>query len=1157
MKIFRFFTLCIAISALLVSCKEGQKSIDVLHPKNLACENLINPMGIDSKSPRLSWNSESEQRSQVQTNYRVLVSSSLSNLQNDNGDLWDSKKVESDQSLYIPYAGIALKSGMRCYWKVKVWDKRGKESQWSEVSQWSMGLLDSADWKAKWIGLDQITSHDNINTKFTRLSARMLRKEFTLTKKIKTATAYISGLGLYELYVNGKKIGNQVLAPACTEYNKRVLYNTFDVTSNFKEGKNAIGTILGNGRFVTMRYPEITHFGFPKMLLQVNITFTNGQDTILTSDESWKIFAYGPIIANNEYDGEEYDARRETPGWNEPGFNDENWRKAEIVKSPSRRIEAQMNQFMKIKQTIKPVSVKEVTPGTYIYDMGQNMVGWAKLAVKAEKGTKIALRFAETLQKDGNLYLANIRTAKVTDVYTCKGEGTETWEPRFTYHGFRYIEMKGFPGKPKLDAIEGKVVYDDIDSIGSFVTSNEVINQIYKNAYWGIRGNYRSMPTDCPQRDERMGWLGDRATGSKGESYIFRNNALYAKWLADIEDAQTDSGSIPDVAPSYWKIYNDGVTWPAAYLIIANMIYEQCGDIAPIQKRYASMKKWVLYMKEKYMENDLMPRDTYGDWCMPPESPKLIHSMDPRRITPGNYLGTSYYYYMLKLMEHFAILTHNEKDQETFSALAEKVKKAFNDNFYDGLNKTYTNNTATANIIALAYDLAPENLRPTIFNNLLEKTLGENNGHISTGLIGIQWLMRTLTQYGRADIAYKLATNTDYPSWGYMAKEGATTIWELWNGNTAAPDMNSGNHVMLLGDLIIWYYENLAGIKSDPEKPGFKHIIMKPEPVEGLGFVNASYNSPYGIIRSEWKTKTDTFTWDITVPVNTTATIYVPASGKNSVTLGKVRASIAKGIDFQGMEGDRAVYKIGSGKYTFVSSSFKITKHAPVLPSPVITPGDSSFAKPAKAKVKISIPFEGAEIHYTTDGTNPTKSSPIYKTPVSVAKSTVIKAKAFKSGFEPSYLQSSSFDVFDPSTNGLNYSYYEGKWTKLPDFNMLSPRKTGKTSSFDLNKIKLREDYFGVVFSGFIKIEKAGTYSFYLSSDDGSRLQVDKKLIINNDGIHGITEKSGNTRLSEGLHEIRIEMFDATYGEKVALSYGMSGTIPRQQIPFSILFFNK
>jgi len=900
----------------------GQNSKIEMNVINLKVESAINPIGIDVLQPRFSWQINSQRKGAAQTAYQIIVASSIESIQNNVADLWDSEKILSKESLFIQYTGKQLVSRQQCYWKLKVWDERGIESEWSPISSWSMGLLISDDWKGHWIGLEKAAETDDIKSECTRLSARMFRKDVNIKKTVKHAVASICGLGLFEWSINGNKIGDQVLVPALSEYSKRSYYLTFDVTDQLRSGKNTLGVILGNGRYFTPRLQKkiiTVNSGFPKMIFQLEVEYIDGTNEVIISDESWKLSTNGPIISNNEFDGEEYDATKEMSGWDSPGFDDSNWQQSERVSPPSVQLRAQPIASIKVMDTIKPVSVNEIKPNIFIFDMGQNMVGWIKLKVRGEQGTKVTLRFAEILKPDGSIYLDNLRSAKVTDVYTLKGKGIETFEPKFTYHGFRFVEITGFPGKPNMDQIEGKVVYDNIPVTGTFETSNTTINSIYKNAYWGIRGNYRSIPTDCPQRDERQGWLGDRAYGSKGESFVFDNSRFYAKWMQDINDAQREDGSVPDVAPTFYKVYSDNVTWPGTYLIISGMLYHQYGDIKPISEHYDSFRKWMYYLKDKYMVDGILTKDTYGDWCMPPESQELIHSKDSARITSGKILSTVYYYHMLSLMQEYAKLLNKTEDVEEYKRIAEIVYQAYNHKFYDNNQKFYGNNTATANLLSLAYNLVPEENRTAVFNHIVDKTMNDFQGHISTGLVGAQWINRIFSLYGRPDIAFKLATNTDYPSFGYMIKNGATTIWELWNGNTADPSMNSGNHLMLLGDLLTWFYENLAGIQTDPGTPGFKHIIMKPTPVGDLKFVKASYQSVRGLIISEWNRRENIFEWKITIPANTFATIYIPAKSETAVKENGKKASSSEGIQFVRFENGRAIFKLTAGTYQFKS----------------------------------------------------------------------------------------------------------------------------------------------------------------------------------------------------------------------------------------------
>jgi alpha-L-rhamnosidase len=1080
-----------------------------LQPTDLRCEYLRDPLGIDALPPRLSWVLDAgaaPARGEHQTAWQVLVASRADDLAAGRGDLWNSGKVASDQSLNVAYAGATLRSGEECFWKVRVWDAAGHASAWSQPAHWSMGLLQPGDWKARWIGKDEteqkplltgaawiwfpegnpataapvgtrwfrrevalpadramqqarlLMTADNEFTVFVngeevggggnfhvasvfdlatrlkpgrnllavrvknsgdapnpagllgrlevnfndgeplvvatdeswkstttetagwekaglddaswsaaknlgpagmapwgavsgpedrRLPARMLRHEFTLAKPVRRAMVYFSGLGLSELYLNGAKVGDAVLSPALSEYEKRAYYVSYDVTRQLRPGANAVGAWLGNGRYYAPRLsvPTATMgFGYPKLIFQMHIEFADGTAEEVVSDDSWKLTTDGPIRANNEYDGEDYDARKEMPGWAQPGFDDARWEKAQFVDAPTfdpnatngvpilgdrprlghlfrsaaGRLSAQMMPPIRVTETLKPRSVKELAPGVFIFDLGQNMVGWCRLKVNGPRGTVVTMRHAETLRPDGSLYLDNIRSAKVTDTYTLKGGGPEVYEPRFTYHGFRFVEVRGFPGRPDLSALEGRVVHDDLESAGDWTCSNPLLNRIYTNVRWGVRGNYRSISTDCPQRDERQGWLGDRSAESKGETYLFNTLPLYAKWVRDMADAQKPDGSVPDVCPAYWPIYSDNVTWPSSTVIIPEHLFTQFADTALLARHYASMKRWMDHMAG-YLKDDLLPRDTYGDWCVPPENPKLIHSQDPARKTAGPLLGTAYYYHCLNLMAGYATLLGKTDDAARFRELAGRMKTAFNRAFLKADGSQYDNGSQTSCVLPLAFGLVPDADRGKIFDHLVEKITGESHRHIGTGLIGGQFLMETLTDGGRGDLACTLATNTTYPSWGYMIAKGATTIWELWNGDTADPAMNSGNHVMLVGDLLTWLYEDLAGIAADPRQPGFKHIVMHPHCLGDLRFVRATHRSPYGLIVSAWRQGNGRFDWEITVPPNTTATVFIPAANAAGVTEGGRPVAQAQGVRLLRHEDGCAVCAVASGRYHFTS----------------------------------------------------------------------------------------------------------------------------------------------------------------------------------------------------------------------------------------------
>ncbi|MDR1525392.1 MAG: family 78 glycoside hydrolase catalytic domain, partial [Tannerella sp.] len=794
----KFFLLS-SLLLLIAGCATNVDTSNIVFV-GLQTEMRENPEGVGVAKPRFSWKFTSVRPDVMQEAYRIDVAGSEKALKaGGDGLLWSSGRVESGGSLLVPYNGKPLESGKKYYWRVTVWTNQDETAE-SDIRSWSTALLNASDWQAEWIGVndpENLTVKDNR----TALPARYLRKEFKTASKPVRAMLYVSGVGSSVCYINGKTVGNDVFGPLATWYDASVPYLTYDVTSLVKKGANAIGVALGNGRFLTMRERGMLGFGLPRLIAQLDIEYANGEHDTVVSDESWRASNKGPILENSEFDGEKYDARRELGKWTEAGYDASAWNSADRMEAPKGKLTAQLSPSLKVMEEIKPVSVKKVEGGRYIVDMGQNMVGWLQVSLNGRKDRPVTMRFAEVLKPGGTeLYMDNLRGAQVTDVYTPAADGKFTWEPAFTYHGFRFAEISGLDDEPAVTDFTGKVIYDEMATTGTFETSDDLINKIHKNAYWGIRGNYRGMPTDCPQRDERLGWLGDRATGAHGESFLFNNALMYNKWLVDIEESMREDGSISVVSPRYWTIYNDDVTWPSAYFYIADMLYNQFGDVSSIKARYPSMRRWVQHMTSSHMQDYILMKDTYGDWCMPPESPELIHSKDPSRKTGGQVLSTTVFYSILRLMQKFAVLNGVPADADEYAALAAGIKEAYNKKFFNTKTAQYDNNTVTANILSLQLGLVPEGYEEKVFANIVEKTEVDCKGHVSVGVLGIQHLMRGLTQHGGLELAYKIVTNETYPSWGYMVKNGATTIWELWNGDTGDPGMNSRNHVMLLGD---------------------------------------------------------------------------------------------------------------------------------------------------------------------------------------------------------------------------------------------------------------------------------------------------------------------------------------------------------------------
>ncbi len=896
----RIFIILLSLVSLTITSANKKKTLQI-NVTDLRTERLVNPMSLDTPTPRLGWRIETNTNDVKQTCYHLIVSSTPEKAQAFDGDLWESI-VDTDQSQWISYQGKPLRSNTRCYWRVKVSTNKG-DSDWSDVAMWNVGLLYEADWQGRWIGLDRKMSW-NEETEHSRLSARYLRKEFDLDKQVAKATLYICGLGMYEAFINGKRIGDQVLAPAPTDYRRTVLYNAFDVTQ-LLDKNNAIGVILGNGRYYTMQQDKkpykITRFGYPTLRLNLIVEFTDGSKKTISSDEKWKLSPDGAIRSNNEYDGETYDANKEFTNWTNIGFDDSQWMNAERTAIPLGTLRGAMAPNMKVICQLEP-KILTRKDGKLVLDMGQNMAGWLNVRIaNLQQGDSIIIRYAERIDSTGNIWVENFRHAQSTDRYFANGkEQGLWWHPTFVYHGFRYAEISGL-ANAKIEDFIGEVVSDEMAETGHFVSTDTILNKVYRNAVWGVLSNYKGMPVDCPQRDERQPWLGDRTRGCYGEAFIYDNNALYTKWVRDITEAQREDGCIPDVAPAFWNYYSDNVTWPAALPFSLDMLMKQYGDDAPMRKYYPNVKRWLEHLKYQYQRDGLIEKDRYGDWCVPPEREELIHSEDPARITDGTLISTAYYFYICQMMSTYAKAQNLHEDAKWFEHEAQISKDAFNKKFLTVKKGTttvpghilypdstfYGNNTVTANLLPYYFGMIDdEYVKHEVEKQIVKAIISQNLGTVTCGVIGIGWLMHALTDMGRSDVAWLLATNKKYPSWGYMAEHGATTIWELWNGDTASPKMNSGNHVMLLGDLLSWIYEDVAGIQSSEN--GFKHITMKPDfTVDEIDDIDASYQSIYGQIVSRWKKAKGKLHWHVEIPANTSATIHLPNNIIKEIGSGK------------------------------------------------------------------------------------------------------------------------------------------------------------------------------------------------------------------------------------------------------------------------------
>ena len=1049
-------------TVLLICCLSSASWADVpmLIPgvtfDHLTCEYLDNPEGIDTTSPRLSWEEKSLSKSYTQSSYRIIVASSPALLRAGIGDLWDTGKVNSPRTLLCSYAGIPLKSRRHCWWAVRAWDGRGQLSAWSKPATFSMGLLSPQDWKASWIGKDlqatttdfsalsgarwiwfpdagqpsiaapvgeryfrtvvtlpdhravkrarfigtadneftlyvngklaggstswyQVQSLDvsrlihsgenllavrtqnndengpnpagligalkieyrdgsvsitptggawkssqtetagwatpgyvdstwqlardlgpdgmqpwgdlaeaNFST-YLPLPARYLRREFNTRRQVASATAYVCGLGFSQLYVNGKPATDHVMDPALSDYRKADYYVMMDVTRLMQTGRNVIAAVLGNGRFYAPRksIPITTeNFGIPRLLVQLEITYADGSRQIVVSDRSWKVTDQGPIRANNEYDGEVYDARMAMVGWTLPGFvpAPKRWAAADILQAPEGILCSQMLEPMRVTGIVHPVKISSPSAAKYIVDMGQTFYGAVRLKLHGKRGATVHLTSAYALLPDGTLKTADNRSALATDSYTFMGSGEEVWNPIFKGQGFRRVQVTGFPGKPVVSNFEGLIEHSDVRPVGSFSCSNPLINKIHGAMRTGMTMFLRSAPLD-PDRDERQAWMGDPAKDSESEAYNFDVAAFYTKWMDDVRRSQRPDGTIPDVA-MYWK-QGSGVEWPSVFTIIPDWFTGFYADTGLERKNYEAMKKWVIAMQRQHGRSDgTLEGVGYGDWC---DTYTIGGKVGDNGLTPLDLVATAYQYNNERILQHAAERLGKTDDALSWRSSGDALSAAFLHKFYDPATNTFTSGTQCSYVLPLAFGLVPSDpsQRQAIISNLVRDIMVTHDKHLTVGLIGNQWLLQVLTDCGRADVAWSLVTQTTRPSWGYMTSRGSDTIWERWDYDTRDPGMNSESLLIQAGNVDAWFYQTLAGINYDPQKPGFSHIIIHPQMLGDLKWVVCHFNSPHGMIVSEWTRSGKNVTLSITIPANTTATVTTPDGIAHEIGSGK------------------------------------------------------------------------------------------------------------------------------------------------------------------------------------------------------------------------------------------------------------------------------
>jgi alpha-L-rhamnosidase len=866
---------------------------------------LKQTMGV-TKMPQFSWIIESDKHNVLQQGYQLQISKE----KNFECIVYDSGLVKSEESAHVFINDFQLISATKYFIRVKIQDQTDKISDWSHTTSFVSGLLNNEEWIASFISAE--TKEEADTSKGT-----YLRKAFTINEKVKEAYIFTTALGLYKCYLNGEKVGTDELTPGWTSYDHRLLYQTYEITELLKEGENVIGASLGAGWYKGLMgfEGERNHYGSQTAFLgQIHITYENGMTEIMGTDETWK-GADSPVLFSEIYNGEIYDARQEQDGWCESNFDDSRWRKvSQVVYNPS-HLFAQLGTTIK---EIEPVVAKRifVTPmGDTVIDFGQNMTGWVEFKVTGESGEKVVLNCFEVLDAEGNVYLDNLRKAQQTIDYTCKG-GEVVYHPNFTFQGFQFVKISAFPREPKRDDFIAYTVHSDMEPTGTFECSNKDINQLQHNILWGLKGNFLDVPTDCPQRDERLGWTGDAQIFCRTASFLMNTYTFFNKWLKDVAADQTPEGGVPHVVPDIltgksdnnWLLSqgtHSAAAWGDVAVISPWTLYLTFGDKKIIEEQYKSMKAWIDFMQEHSVEGIWNYKLQFGDWvALDAEEGSYFGA------TPNDLTCTAYYAYSTGLFAKMAKYIGNISDYETYNALYERIKIGFQKHFFDE-NGHMTAKTQTAHIIALYFDLVQEQHRKRTVEalvNLIEK----ENGHLVTGFVGTPYICHALSQNGHIDEAYELLLKEDFPSWLYQVKMGATTMWEHWDGlkpdgTMWSPDMNSFNHYAY-GAIGEWLYRVVAGFEIDEERPGYKHAIIHPRMGGALTYVKAGYKTVYGALKVYWKNQSTDTLLQVTIPHNTTATIILDQAKEVLET---------NGLEFVVTE-EGMKTKVGSGSYQFV-----------------------------------------------------------------------------------------------------------------------------------------------------------------------------------------------------------------------------------------------
>ena len=912
----------VVAATLALSPQRAAGQAQGFHLERLRTEHATNPVGIDEPAPRLSWTLHSARRGTRQTAYEIRVASHADSFAT---PLWTSGRVSSAESVLRPYGGPALRPGRRYHWQVRAWDDRGEVSPWSATAFWETGLMGAAQWKAKWIVPDLPVDTARSNP------APMLRADFALDGTIASARAYVTAHGMYEMEINGRRVGTEVLTPGWTTYDERLQYQAYDVTDLVRRGPNAVGVMLGDGWYrgrLAWRDRRNTYGKDVALLAQIVVRYADGREQVVATDERWKA-ATGPIVASDLYNGEIYDARLERAGWSQPGYTATDWKGVRVATHSLDRVVYSIGPPIRRIEELKPGAVLRTPAGETVFDLGQNMVGWVRLKVRGPEGTTVRLTHAEVLDKDGNFYTANLRTAQQLDSYTLRGGGEETFEPRFTFHGFRYVKVEGYPGTPTADAITGVVVHSDMPRTGSLVTSDTMLNQLYHNIVWGQKGNFVGVPTDCPQRDERLGWTGDAQVFARTAAFNYDVAGFFDNWLRDLAADQRDNGSVPDVVPDVLTRGRNAARpspgtsagptssagWGDAAVIVPWTMYLAYGDLRLLGRQYPSMRAYVEYQRKTAGDRMLWNSGWhYGDWL----AFATTRSDYPGATTDKDLIATAFYAHSTDLLARSAKVLGKTEDARAYRELFERIRAAWTKEFVTASGRL-SSNTQTAYALALEFGLLPEAQRAEAGARLAANV--RTMGHLTTGFLGTPYLTDALTATGNLDEAYRLLLNTKYPSWLYPITQGATTIWERWDGQK--PDksfqdvgMNSFNHYAYgaIGD---WMVRTVAGLDLDETVPAYRHLLIAPRPGGGLTSARAELLTPYGSALSGWTIAGGRMRVTVRVPANARATVRLPSATLAAVTESGRAVPTSDGVTSATQSGADVVIAIGSGEYVF------------------------------------------------------------------------------------------------------------------------------------------------------------------------------------------------------------------------------------------------